>query len=97
MWIRQIARRADARGTCLALTGHTSVSGDPVTNEQLSLARAEAVRGRIAAAEPAMRARTIAVGAGSREALVGNGRDDVTDALDRRVEVKPLAPSNCST
>jgi outer membrane protein OmpA-like peptidoglycan-associated protein len=97
MWIRQIAGRAAARGACLALTGHTSASGDPISNEQLSLARAETIRHRITRAQPEMRARTIATGAGSREALVGTGRDDVTDALDRRVEVKPLAPTNCAT
>jgi hypothetical protein len=28
----------------------------------------------------------IAAGAGSRQTMVGNGRDDATDALDRRVE-----------
>jgi outer membrane protein OmpA-like peptidoglycan-associated protein len=25
---------------------------------------------------------------GSREPLVGNGRDDISDALDRRVEIR---------
>ncbi len=33
----------------------------------------------------------IANGVGSRETIVGTGRDDATDALDRRVEFKPLA------
>jgi outer membrane protein OmpA-like peptidoglycan-associated protein len=97
MWVRQIARRADASGTCLALTGHTSTTGDPAVNDRLSLARAEAVRGRIAANEPDMRRRTSAAGLGSREVLIGTGRDDVTDALDRRVEVKPIKDGSCGT
>ncbi len=97
MWVRQIAERADVSGACLALTGHTSATGDPAANEHLSLARAETIRGRIVADQPGMLSRTTASGAGSREALVGSGRDDATDALDRRVEVRPIAPGNCAT
>ena len=32
----------------------------------------------------------IANGAGSRETMVGNKRDDASDALDRRVEFKVI-------
>jgi hypothetical protein len=34
--------------------------------------------------------RTLAAGVGSRENLIGTGRDDLTDLLDRRVELTPL-------
>jgi hypothetical protein len=29
---------------------------------------------------------------GSRENLIGTGRDDASDVLDRRVELKPIEP-----
>ena len=35
-------------------------------------------------------ARSIANGVGSRQTMVGNGRDDASDALDRRVEFKVI-------
>jgi outer membrane protein OmpA-like peptidoglycan-associated protein len=88
MWLRQIAERAGQRTTCLEIRGHTSPSGSAELNERLSTARAEAVRARLAAAAPAMTDRMIAVGVGGRENLVGTGRDDGTDALDRRVEFR---------
>ena len=34
--------------------------------------------------------RTIAAGMGSRQTMVGSGRDDASDALDRRVEFKVI-------
>jgi hypothetical protein len=34
---------------------------------------------------PNLKPRTIAQGVGSRENLVGNGKDDLSDSLDRRV------------
>lgn len=33
---------------------------------------------------------TVAAGVGSRENLIGTGKDDVSDVLDRRVELRPL-------
>ena len=35
-----------------------------------------------------LRGRIVATGKGSREMIVGTGRDDASDALDRRVEFK---------
>lgn len=46
---------------------------------------------RLAAERPGLAERTRAEGAGAREPLVGTGADDVSDALDRRVEIQPLA------
>ena len=43
---------------------------------------------RLRALEPRLDGRLVADGAGSRENVVGTGADDVTDALDRRVEFK---------
>jgi hypothetical protein len=47
--------------------------------------RAEYVKKKLEVEAPPLAKRTIAQGAGSRENLVGNGRDDLSDALDRRV------------
>ena len=89
MWLREIAQRTAARTSCLRLIGHTSPTGDPVTNDILSERRAEAVRAHLVRRAAPLRARTAAIGRGSRDVLVGTGRDDVTDVLDRRVEFEP--------
>ncbi len=89
-WLREIAARGAKSGSCLEITGHTSPTGPEPLNERLSLLRAEVIKKRLDASAPALAGRTIANGVGSREALVGNGRDDLTDALDRRVEFKVI-------
>jgi hypothetical protein len=91
MWLERLAGAAARRGACLEIVGHTSPTGPAALNERLSLRRAEHVAARLRAAAPALEGRTIAVGAGSRENIVGTGADDATDALDRRVEFEPLA------
>jgi outer membrane protein OmpA-like peptidoglycan-associated protein len=91
MWLGQIAERAGQRTTCLEIRGHTSTSGAADANERLSVQRAQAVQGRLATLQPALSGRMTATGVGPREAMVGTGRDDASDALDRRVEfrIKP--------
>lgn len=84
-WLQIIAQRATAKGACLEVTGHTSRSGPPALNERLSLLRAEFVRQQLVAASPALAARSLAAGMGSSQPLIGTGRDDASDALDRRV------------
>ncbi len=91
MWLRQIARRSDERGACLQVTGHTSLTGSADLNDRLSLARAQRVQAGLIAERPALRNRTWAEGVGSRQPIVGTGTDDARDALDRRVEFRPLA------
>ena len=91
MWLSQIADRAGQRTTCLEIRGHTSTSGAADANERLSVQRAQAVEARLAALAPTLSGRMAATGVGPREAMVGTGRDDASDALDRRVEfrIKP--------
>lgn len=89
MWIREIAQEADVKSACLKITGHTSLTGPPAFNDQLSLKRAQRVQGRLVADRPPLRNRTEAEGLGSREPIVGTGTDDARDALDRRVEFQP--------
>lgn len=86
MWIRQIARAAQASQACLNITGHTSASGTAAVNERLSLARATAVQSLLVREVPNLQSRTRVTGVGSRRNLVGTGADDASDAIDRRVE-----------
>ena len=89
-WLQQIAHEAATRDVCLEVTGHTTPTGLPPINNRLSLLRADYVRDRLDAIEPLLTPRTIANGVGSRENLVGTGKDDESDALDRRVEFKVI-------
>jgi outer membrane protein OmpA-like peptidoglycan-associated protein len=52
--------------------------------------RADFIKERVEAEEASLQGRLLASGKGSREMLVGTGRDDPSDALDRRVEFKIL-------
>lgn len=93
MWLSQIARSAGEREACLEVAGHASPTGPEPLNERLSLLRAEAVRGSLVANDARLVTRTIATGYGSRETMVGTGRDDASDAMDRRVEFRVV---NCA-
>jgi len=95
MWLQQIATQTSASKTCMQITGHTSATGPAALNDNLSLMRAEYIQTRLEEDEPQLKKRTVAMGVGSRENLIGTGRDDASDLLDRRVELKPIDP--CST
>lgn len=86
LWLNEVSKRSQTRQACLQVTGHTSATGPEPVNERLSLLRAEFIKGEIKRREPALAPRLIAAGAGSRETLIGNGQDNESDALDRRVE-----------
>jgi len=90
IWIKAIGTRAAAAPTCLEITGHTSATGPEPLNERLSQVRADYVKSLLEASAPALAKRTIANGVGSRQTMVGNGRDDASDAMDRRVEFKVI-------
>ena len=85
-WLTTIAARTRDGTACLEVTGHTSPTGPEVLNQRLSLLRAEFVRSRLEASAPALAKRVIANGVGSSQTMIGTGRDDASDALDRRVE-----------
>jgi outer membrane protein OmpA-like peptidoglycan-associated protein len=90
MWLQQISERAAAHQVCLQVIGNTSKSGSAPLNDRLSLLRAEYVKGRLQEDASALNGKVIADGAGSRDNLVGTGADNLTDALDRRVEFKVI-------
>jgi len=90
LWIKAIASRAASAGGCLEVVGHTSATGPEPLNDRLSQARAESLKALLEAGAPALDRHLIASGMGSRQMLVGTGRDDASDALDRRVEFKVI-------
>ena len=89
-WLKAIATQTSGVTKCLEVTGHTSPTGPEPLNERLSLLRAEYVKSRLEGLSPVLAKRMIANGVGSRQTMVGNGRDDASDALDRRVEFKVI-------
>ncbi len=93
IWLQQIARQTSQltakANDCIEVSGHTSRTGSPQINERLSLQRAEYVKNRLEADAPQLANRLVAVGSGSSQMMVGTGKDDLSDALDRRVEFKP--------
>jgi outer membrane protein OmpA-like peptidoglycan-associated protein len=89
-WIGKIAERTATNRSCLEVIGHTSATGLPAMNDRLSVLRADFIKGRVEAEEASLQGRLLSSGKGSREMLVGTGRDDPSDALDRRVEFKIL-------
>jgi outer membrane protein OmpA-like peptidoglycan-associated protein len=85
-WLRAIAERTVADNACLRLTGHTSPSGSVELNDRLSLARAARIRHDLLAIEPRLQGQVTARGVGAQDPIVGTGRDDATDLVDRRVD-----------
>jgi outer membrane protein OmpA-like peptidoglycan-associated protein len=87
-WLEKIAERTAANKGCLEVVGHTSATGLASINDRLSGLRADYIKDRLEDEDRSLRGRLIATGKGSREMIVGTGRDDASDALDRRVEFK---------
>jgi len=86
MWLSQIATRAAQRNTCLQVVGHTSKTGPPQVNERLSVLRAQFIKDLLQGSLPRLADKLKATGVGSREMLIGTGKDDASDAIDRRVD-----------
>lgn len=86
MWLRQIARQANATKVCMDIIGHSSATGTESVNDALSLRRAMAIKRRLGAEVPDMLTRLRTQGMGAKQNIVGTGSDDVVDAPDRRVE-----------
>jgi outer membrane protein OmpA-like peptidoglycan-associated protein len=90
MWLKQIAGRVTQSNLCLEIVGHTSPTGPAQVNERLSALRAQTIKQLLERDEPRLSERLIATGVGPKETLIGTGKDDASDALDRRVEFKVL-------
>ncbi|AVP98535.1 flagellar motor protein MotB [Ahniella affigens] len=89
MWLAVLAEEIGKSEHCLNVIGHSSRTGSASFNEQLSLQRAESIQLRLQALG-AVGARLQSTGMGFRDNLIGTGTDDLSDALDRRVEFKVI-------
>ena len=96
-WLETIAERTSAKQGCLEVVGHTSATGLPAVNDRLSGLRADYIKDRLESEQGSLRGRLVAAGRGSREMIVGTGRDDASDSLDRRVELKVMQCGGSST
>ena len=90
LWLKQIATHSANSNACLEIAGHTSPTGPEPLNQRLSLRRAEYIKQRLDSQAAELGKRTIAAGKGSSENLVGTGKDDLSDALDRRVSFQVI-------
>jgi outer membrane protein OmpA-like peptidoglycan-associated protein len=90
MWLKELGQRTAKASACLEIVGHTSPTGPAALNDRLSHLRAEYVKDRLVEQAKGLHQRLITTGAGSRQNIVGTGRDDDSDALDRRVEFKTV-------
>ena len=90
MWLKQVAQRTAKASGCLEIVGHTSPTGPAALNDRLSHLRAEHVRDRLQEQAKGLHQRLITTGIGSRQTIVGTGKDDASDAVDRRVEFKTI-------
>jgi outer membrane protein OmpA-like peptidoglycan-associated protein len=96
-WIEKLAERTAAKQGCLEVVGHTSATGLPAVNDRLSGLRADYIKDRLEDEQHSLRGRLVSTGKGSREMIVGTGKDDASDALDRRVEFKTVQCAGKST
>ena len=85
----------ERRRQCLGIVGGRGprglgllgdATGLAALNDRLSGLRADYIKDRLEDQERSLRGRILATGKGSREMIVGTGKDDASDALDRRVE-----------
>ena len=88
IWLASLAEQAGRTPACVRVVGHTSRTGSAAANERLSRQRAEVVQKMLEKDNRALSSKLSAAGAGSKEALVGLGTDDMRDAIDRRVEFR---------
>jgi outer membrane protein OmpA-like peptidoglycan-associated protein len=88
LWLAEIAKQSLAQPGCIEVGGHAARSASDALSERLSLQRAEFVRQKVSAIQPAFAKRSSAQGYGSRQTLIGTGRGDASDALDDRIEFR---------
>lgn len=88
MWLRVLGTQIANSRKCLSIVGHSSKTGAELFNERLSYARALSIQKRLEAATPPTAGYLQSVGMGYRENVIGTGADDLSDAMDRRVEFR---------
>lgn len=93
LWTKSVGQLLASKSRCLDVTGHASRSGAAEYNNRLSLQRANRIVSQIQQQTPAVNGKIKAFGKGFQETIVGNGANDASDAIDRRVE---FAIKSCS-
>jgi outer membrane protein OmpA-like peptidoglycan-associated protein len=87
IYMEQIANLVASLPQCkVKIIGHCSRTGSDIYNEKLSLQRALWIQNKMASYAPASMDRSETAGRGFHENIVGTGKDDITDQIDRRVE-----------
>lgn len=94
IWLRQIARKIIESQSCVEISGHASRSGSADYNKKLSGKRAHKIQKQLLQASSAIAKKTVAIGRGFEQNIVGSGTDDIRDTIDRRVEFRVM---DCST
>jgi len=91
LWLSEIAKQSLRQSSCIEVAGHTRRGTSDQMDERLSLQRAEFVRQKLVAVNPALAKRLMAKGYGSQRAIVGTGKGNESDALDQRIEFKKVS------
>lgn len=86
LWLEEIGNFFKQSQECFHVVGHSSHTGRPEYNKELSLKRAEKVQDLLKVHFPELIQQTKAVGKGFENNIVGSGSDDSRDVIDRRVE-----------
>jgi len=85
-WLRQIGQYFSRTSHCFQVAGHSSRTGAEFYNKTLSHERAVKIQRLLQPFIPNIAQRSVTVGKGFSENIVGSGTDDARDAVDRRVE-----------
>jgi len=89
IYMKEIAKLVAAVPECrIKIIGHSSRTGQVAYNDNLSLQRSLWIKKQMASYVPEIINQTETIGRGFRENIVGTGKDDITDEIDRRVEFK---------
>jgi len=85
LWMKELAAQTSRSQACMNVLGHSSRGVPDNADVGLSQERAQFVRHLLIEQNPALETRIKAQGRGAQDNLVGNGRNDLSDVLDRRV------------
>lgn len=87
IYMKEIANFVVSRPGCkLKIVGHSSRTGTATYNDRLSKERAVWIQEKMETYAHGIISRSTTAGRGFRENIVGTGKDDLTDLIDRRVE-----------
>lgn len=90
-WLKELAKQTAQQTTCVEVAGHSNRGGSEPFNERVSLQRAEYVKQRLMQQKKELAQRLKTQGYGSSQSLIGTGKNDMSDALDQRIEFKPTS------